>query len=64
MNTRASLTALLDGADLWLRTCALYVVGQRREQRLLDRVEANLDATDERVRETAEWAKQALMAAS
>jgi AAA family ATP:ADP antiporter len=64
MNTRASLAALLDGADLWVRTCALFVVGQRREQRMLGRVEDNLDATDERVRETAVWAKQALMAAS
>jgi len=64
MNARVSLTALLEGADLWVRTCALYVVGQRREQRLLDKVEANLDATDERVRETAEWAIQALKAAS
>lgn len=62
MNTRRSLAALLESGDLWLRTCALYVVGRRREKRLLERVEISLEAADPRVRETAEWAKQAVMA--
>lgn len=64
MNARSSLAALLEGPDLWLRTCALYAVGKRREKRLLHRVEANLDDSDQRVRETAEWAQQALTAAA
>jgi HEAT repeat protein len=63
MNARRSLAALLESPDPWLRTCALYAVGRRREKRLLDRVEISLEAADPRVRETAEWAKQALVAA-
>jgi AAA family ATP:ADP antiporter len=64
MSAQRSLALLLEQHDLWLRTCALYVVGRRREKRMLDRVEVSLDDADPRVRETAEWAKQAVMAAA
>ena len=59
----ASLAALLEANDPWLRACALYVAGRRRARPLLARVEANLDARDARVRETAGWAKLAITAA-
>jgi AAA family ATP:ADP antiporter len=54
------LRQLMEGDDPWLRICALYVVGQRRDRSLADRIEANLEAQDPRVRETAEWARMAL----
>jgi ATP:ADP antiporter, AAA family len=56
------LRALIAGDDAWLRTCALYVVGARRQQALRDQVAAWLDDKDPRVRETAGWAHAALAA--
>jgi len=60
LSAHESLVFLIDSDDLWLRTCALYVVGSRRQRSLLSRVEANLESTDARVSETAAWARLAL----
>ena len=60
MSAHESLAFLIDSDDLWLRTCALYVVGIRRQRSLLSRVEANLESADARVSETAAWARLAL----
>jgi AAA family ATP:ADP antiporter len=57
-----SLEALLEGDDPWLRTCALYVVGSKRQRSLLVSVKANLSALHPLVRETALWARQELAA--
>jgi AAA family ATP:ADP antiporter len=62
MAPRQSLEALLEDDDPWLRTCALYVAGRRREHTLRERIAANLEALDARVRETAAWAMMALEA--
>ena len=62
MSAHESLALLIDSDDLWLRTCALYVVGIRRQRSLLSRVEANLESADARVSETAAWARLALAA--
>jgi len=56
------MVAFFDSDDLWLRTCALYVVGIRRQRSLLSRVEANLESADARVSETAAWARLTLTA--
>lgn len=63
MDMDESLAELLESEDAWLRTCALYVAGRKREPKLLHRVEASLEASDEWVRETAGWAKLALLGA-
>ena len=42
MTSQESLAALVESDDLWLRSCALYVVGVRRQRDLLPQVEANL----------------------
>jgi hypothetical protein len=55
-----TLRDFVSGADSWLRVCALYVVGSRREQSLADLVRSNLEAEDPWVRETASWAQRAL----
>jgi AAA family ATP:ADP antiporter len=55
-----SLGLLLESEDPWLRSCALYVAGRRRDRGLKARVEASLEAEDVRVRETAGWARLAL----
>jgi hypothetical protein len=60
MNAHESLASLVESDDLWLRSCALYVVGVRRQGSLRSRVEANVDSADARVRETATWARLAL----
>ena len=60
MSAHESLAFLIDSDDLWLRTCALYVVGMRRQRSLLSQVEANLESADARVNETAAWARLAL----
>jgi len=60
MSAHDSLAFLIDSDDLWLRTCALYVVGMRRQRSLLAQVEANLESADPRVNETAAWARLAL----
>jgi AAA family ATP:ADP antiporter len=62
MSAHESLASLVESDDLWLRSCALYVVGVRRQGSLRSRVEANVDSADARVRETATWAKLALAA--
>ena len=56
-----SLEALLRQDDPWLRACALYVAGARRERRLLPLVESNLDTLDQMVSETASWARLAIV---
>ena len=63
MTPLESLRALLDGDDLWLRSCALHVVGARKEQELSAQVEANLASSDSRVHDTAVWAQSALAGA-
>jgi len=55
-----SLEDLLIGDDPWLRSCAIYVAGARREVSLRARIEANLVGAQQVVRETAEWALRAL----
>ena len=60
MTSQESLAALLESDDLWLRSCALYVVGVRRQRDLWPQVEANLESADARVSETAAWVKLAL----
>jgi hypothetical protein len=62
MSAHESLALLIDSDDLFLRTCALYVVGIRRQRSLLSRVETNLESADARVRETAAWARLILAA--
>jgi AAA family ATP:ADP antiporter len=59
MTPSESLAALLDSHDMWLRTCALYVVGARREQALRPHVAANLASSDARVHDIAAWAEAA-----
>jgi ATP:ADP antiporter, AAA family len=63
LNRDASMAALLESEDAWLRTAALYVVGRHRERQMLARVEASLQATDAWVRETAGWARVELLGA-
>ncbi len=55
-----ALRGALDGDDPWLRVCALFVVGQRRDGSFADRVEANRESADPRVRDAASWALAAL----
>ena len=57
-----SLEALIRQDDAWLRACALYVAGSRRERGLLPLVESNVDQRDTMVRETASWARLAIEA--
>lgn len=61
MGAHESLASLIESDDLWLRSCALYVVGIRRQKSLLSQVEANLESADSRVSETAAWARLALV---
>jgi len=56
----ASLGALIESSDSWLRTCALYVAGAQRHHALRDRVEIQLAAREPFVREAALWARSAL----
>jgi hypothetical protein len=60
MTPLESLRALIEGDDLWLRSCALHVAGARKEQELRGQVDANLGSSDSRVHETALWAQSAL----
>jgi HEAT repeat protein len=55
-----TLEELLKGSDPWLRSCALYVAGTRREPAFLPLVESSLASLDPHVRETAAWARLAL----
>ena len=56
-----SLEALLSHEDPWLRACALYVAGTRRERGLLPLIESNLNTLDRLVSETASWARLAIV---
>ena len=55
-----TLKSILAGDDQWLRTCALFVVGARRDQALMASVEEARSSFDSRVRETANWATVAI----
>jgi ATP:ADP antiporter, AAA family len=55
-----TLRQLIEGDDPWLRACALFVVGARKEQSLLALVESNVSTLNSLVRETASWARLAL----
>jgi AAA family ATP:ADP antiporter len=57
-----SLDAILRGDDSWLRACALFVVGARRDSTLSEGVVQNLADRNPQVRETALWAQAALAA--
>uniref|UniRef100_A0A832I334 ADP,ATP carrier protein n=1 Tax=Eiseniibacteriota bacterium TaxID=2212470 RepID=A0A832I334_UNCEI len=59
----ATLDAILEGEDQWLRACALFVVGARRDRALMPRVVEALSSLDPRVRETANWATLAIATA-
>jgi hypothetical protein len=56
----ATLEGILQSNDAWLRACALYVVGTRRQTAMLPLVQSNLSALDGLVRETAGWAQLAI----
>jgi hypothetical protein len=58
-----TLEAILEGDDAWLKACALYVVGSRKDRAMLPLVESNLSAFDALVRETANWARGAIRTA-
>jgi len=55
-----TLEAVLKADDAWLRACALFVVGSRKERSLLPLVESNLSTLNALVRETASWARLAI----
>ncbi len=57
-----TLEAILGSDDAWLRACALYVAGARKEKRLLPLVQSNLNTLNALVRETASWAAVAIAA--
>jgi len=59
-----TLAALLQSDDAWLRACALFVVGRRKERTLMPLVELNLATVNALVRETASWARLALASAT
>jgi AAA family ATP:ADP antiporter len=56
-----TLEELLRSDDPWLRACALYVVGERKERSMLPLVESNLHTLNSLVRETASWAQLAIV---
>lgn len=56
-----TLTALLEHGDPWLRACALFVVGRRRDAAMLPLVQSNLEVVNGLVRETAAWARLAIL---
>ena len=55
-----ALEQILRSDDSWLRACALFVVGSRKERSLLPLVESNLSTLNTLVRETASWAQLAI----
>lgn len=57
-----TLEEILQHGDPWLKACALFVVGTRKERALLPLVESNLSTFDKLVRETAAWAQVAIAA--
>lgn len=59
-----TLEAIMEGDDAWLKACALYVVGSRKDHAMLPFVESNLSAFDALVRETAKWARGAIRTAT
>ena len=56
-----SLRDIAESDDAWLRACALFVVGARKEKSMLPLVEANLHTLNALVRETASWARLAIV---
>ncbi|MPY88017.1 MAG: hypothetical protein GEU99_08855 [Luteitalea sp.] len=56
------LRVLLAGPDVWLRACALFMIGSGKLDELTDLVEESLGARDTTVRETALWARARLSA--
>ncbi len=59
-----TLEQVLQSEDPWLRACALFVVGSRKEHALLPLVESNLSTLNALVRETASWAQLAIATSS
>jgi AAA family ATP:ADP antiporter len=59
-----TLEQILTSDDAWLRACALFVAGARKERSLLPLVESNLSTLNALVRETASWARLAIAASS
>lgn len=57
-----ALEQILVSDDAWLRACALFVAGFRKERSLLPLVESNLSTLNALVRETASWARLAIAA--
>src|SRR6185436_4322384 len=55
-----TLKEILAADDQWLRTCALFVIGARKDKTLLPSVTDALSSWDARVRETANWASVAI----
>jgi hypothetical protein len=60
VSLESTLEEILKSDDWWLRACALYVAGARRERALLPLVESNLQTLNTLVRETASWARLAI----
>jgi HEAT repeat protein len=56
-----TLESILKSNDDWLRACALYVAGTRKQTALLPLVRSNLSSLDGLVRETASWAQLAIV---
>jgi len=59
-----TLEQILTSEDPWLRACALYVAGSRKQSSLLPLVESNLSTLNALVRETASWARLAIATSS
>ncbi|HET9325388.1 MAG TPA: Npt1/Npt2 family nucleotide transporter [Candidatus Eisenbacteria bacterium] len=59
-----TLEQILTSDDAWLRACALFVAGSRKERSLLPLVESNLSTLNALVRETASWARLAIATGS
>jgi len=56
-----TLESILKSDDDWLRACALYVAGTRKQTALLPLVRSSLSSMDSLVRETAGWAQLAIV---
>jgi hypothetical protein len=56
-----TLEEIIRSDDSWLRACALFVAGARKEKSLLPLVESNLQTLNALVRETASWAHLAIV---
>ena len=56
-----TVQVLLEHGDPWLRACALFVVGRRKDRSLLTLVQSSINETNDLVRETATWAQLAIL---